>query len=99
MVKHIVMWKFADGDKADRVALATALADDLRDLVGQIPGLLAVDAQPDGLDEPGCWDLVLLADLENKAALDSYQVHPEHQKVAARIKAAAVSRAAVDYID
>ena len=97
IVRHIVMWKFADQPKEARVEVARSLAAALEGLVGEIPGLRSVTAEPDTLDEVGSWDLILIADLEDQAALDAYQVHPAHVAVAGMIKEAAVARSAVDY--
>ena len=41
--------------------------------------------------------MVLVAELENREALDAYQAHPEHQAVVPLIKAAAINRTVVDY--
>ena len=45
----------------------------------------------------GSYDLVLVAELDSRAALDVYQDHPKHQAVLPLIKSIASQRAAVDY--
>ena len=96
-IRHVVMWKLADQSKVEKVALAQSLALALTELEGQIDGLDSITAEPDTLDEPGSWDLVLIADLKDKAALDAYQAHPLHVEVGKKLKAAVISRAAVDF--
>jgi len=91
MVRHIVMWKLRD--KAD----AGSLKKRLEALNGKIPGLLALQVGIDFLASEQSADLVLLADLQDRAALQAYQSHPEHQAVVPLIKAAAISRTVADY--
>ena len=91
MVRHIVMWKLRD--KAD----APRLKARLEALNGVIPGLLSLEVGIDFLESQQSADLVLVADVESRAALNDYQAHPEHQAVVPLVKAAAVSRSVVDY--
>jgi len=91
MVKHIVMWKLRD--KADAIEIKTRLEA----LAGKIPGLLHIEAGIDFLESEQSADVVLYAELENRAALESYQSHPEHQAVVPLVKAAAIARTVVDY--
>jgi len=91
MIRHIVMWKLRD--RAD----ATILKERLEALNGRIPGLIQLQVGIDFLQSPQSADLVLVADLENRQALDIYQQHPEHQAVVPLLKAAAVSRMVADY--
>jgi len=91
MVKHIVMWKLKDKTEA------RVLQERLEALNGRIPGLLHLEAGIDFLESEQSADLVLVAELENRKALDAYQQHTEHQAVVPLVKAAAISRTVVDY--
>ena len=91
MIRHIVMWKLRD--KADAVELKQRLEA----LNGAIPGLIRLEVGIDFLASEQSADLVLVADLESRAALDHYQQHPEHQSVVPLVRAAASSRSVVDY--
>ncbi|OIO69079.1 MAG: stress responsive protein [Zetaproteobacteria bacterium CG12_big_fil_rev_8_21_14_0_65_55_1124] len=91
MVRHIVMWKLRN--KAD----AGQIKARLEALNGAIPGLISLDVGIDFLASEQSADLVLVADLESRAALDHYQTHPEHQAVVPLIREAALSRSVVDY--
>lgn len=91
LVRHIVMWKLRD--KAD----AALLKARLEALNGRIPGLVHLEVGMDFLASAQSADLVLVADLENREALDSYQAHPEHQAVVPLVREAAASRTVVDY--
>jgi len=91
MVKHIVMWKLRD--KAEAATIKVRLDA----LAGNIPGLLSIEVGIDFLESEQSADLVLIAELENRQALEVYQNHPEHQAVVPLIKAAAIARTAIDY--
>jgi len=91
MVKHIVMWKLRD--KAD----AAEIKERLEALSGKISGLLNIEVGIDFLESEQSADVVLLAELADHEALQSYQAHPEHQAVVPLVKAAAVARTVVDY--
>lgn len=91
MVRHIVMWKLRD--KAD----APMLKARLEAMRGRIPGLLHIEVGIDFLASEQSADLVLVADLESRAALDAYQAHPVHQEVVPLIRQAAIARTVADY--
>ena len=91
MVKHIVMWKLRD--KAEGAEIKVRLDA----LAGNIPGLLSVEVGIDFLESEQSADLVLIAELENRQALEVYQNHPEHQAVGTLVKAAAIARTVIDY--
>jgi len=91
MVKHIVMWKLRD--RADAGAIKMALEA----LKGKIPGLISIEVGIDFLHSEQSADLVLITELTDRAALDAYQQHPEHQAVVPLVKAAAISRTVADF--
>ena len=91
MVRHIVMWKLKD--KAE----APMLKEQLEALNGRIPGLLHLEVGMDFLESDQSADLVLVAELESREALDAYQAHPEHRAVVPLVQEATVSRTVVDY--
>ena len=98
MLKHIVMWQFADQaegqDKAANLAKAKALLEGCAGLVpGQ--GKLEVAAAGPGLE---CtYDLVLYSEFDSRAALDAYQVHPTHAAVKPFLRAVVTGRQCMDY--
>ena len=98
MIKHIVMWQFAEQaegqDKATNLAQAKAL---LQGCVGLVPGQgrLEVAAAAPGLE---CtYDLVLYSEFESEAALQAYAGHPRHVAVAQFIGKVRTARACMDY--
>jgi len=91
VVKHIVMWKLKDQNDALEIKMR------LEALAGRIPGLLNIEVGIDFLHSQQSADLVLVAELADRAALETYQQHPEHQAVIPLVRAAALSRSVADY--
>ena len=99
MVRHVVMWSLADeaagGVKQQNAAI---IKEGLEALVGKIEGLIGLEVGINALELAGNFDIVLIADFQDEAALERYQVHPEHVKVADFIKKVRLERVAVDYL-
>ena len=98
MLRHIVMWKlkdFAEGaDRAENAQKLKAKLETCRSIVkGQ--GHFEVGTAQPGFD---CtYDVVLVSDFADKAALDAYQVHPKHEALKAFVGAVRETRECVDY--
>jgi len=98
MVKHIVMWRLkqeAHGNSAEHNA--RLIKEKLEALFGQIPGLLAIEVGLDFSRTDSSADVVLLSEFTDKAALEAYQCHPEHQALIPFIGGASSERRVVDY--
>ncbi|HEX6592353.1 MAG TPA: Dabb family protein [Moraxellaceae bacterium] len=98
MIKHIVMWKLretAEGnDKPRNAQLAKAK---LEALAGRIPGLLKIEVGINFCAEEAASDIVLYSEFSDRAALDAYQQHPEHEAIKPFIMAIRTERRIVDY--
>lgn len=98
MIKHIVAWRFKDealgASKADNLSRAKAALESLR---ATVPGIEALEVGLDVRADHDPWDLVLCSEFADRDALNAYQVHPEHVKVARLIGDMRESRACVDY--
>lgn len=79
MLTHIVIWKYrADvGEEERRRHLEM-----LRALVGVIPEIVSFGVGFDVLHLARSYHTGLVAVFRDRAGLDAYTVHPEHQKVA-----------------
>ncbi|HHE31413.1 MAG TPA: Dabb family protein [Chlorobaculum parvum] len=98
MVKHIVMWRLkqeAHGNSAEHNA--RLIKEKLEALSGRIRGLLAIDVGLDFSCTDSSADVVLLSEFTDKAALEAYQRHPEHQALIPFIGGASSERRVVDY--
>ena len=96
MIRHIVTFRLSAADAETRAAQATEAARRLNALHGIVPTLRAMQAGANVLYPDANWDLVLIADFDDEAGLDAYQVHPAHEEVAAYIGTIRAERAAVD---
>lgn len=96
MIRHIVAFRLAADDAATRTEQAAEAARRLNALYGVVPTLRTMSAGANTLYPGENWDLVLVADFDDEAGLDAYQVHPAHQEVVAYIGSIRSDRVAVD---
>ncbi len=96
-VRHIVSWKMNGDTAEERTRQATEVADALRTLPALVPGITALDVHLNEYNGEANWDVVLVSEHTDKAALDVYAVHPEHVAVAELVKARAAARAGIDF--
>ena len=71
MVKHIILWQLKDGlSAAEKAEIKANIKTGLEGLAGQIPGLVEVHVNINGLP------------FTDAAALKGYSTHPAHVAVA-----------------
>ena len=88
MIRHIVLFRLAAEDDTQRREDAAEIASRLEALHSQIAGIESIRVD---------WDLALVSEHEDNAALEAYQVHPLHKEAAAFIASVISDRAVVDY--
>lgn len=82
MVYHIIMWNFKEEVAVeDRPQLKKTIAEQLKGLVGKVPGLLTVDFIADPVPSSS-HDLGLITTFEKVEDIKVYAVHPDHVHVA-----------------
>lgn len=82
MVKHIILWQLKDELSAEeKVQVKAQIKAGLEGLAGQIPGLLEIHVQTEGLASSNA-DLMLDSSFTDEASLKGYAVHPSHVAVA-----------------
>lgn len=95
MLTHIVCWKYkaetTPEQRADHIAK-------LRALPAVIPDIISFEVGSDILHLERSFDTGLVATYPDRAALDIYTDHPEHQKVAALGKEIAERVVSVDFL-
>jgi len=94
MIQHVVFFKFKPGTDAAQI---DAIADGLAGLPERIEEIRGFVFGRDVIRSERSYDFALVSTFDDLAALDRYQVHPEHQKVVALVKEAAESVVAVDF--
>ncbi len=98
MIRHVVSWTLLEQDPARKAEACSFIAAQLMSLPPLIPEIGALSVTPNSVDIDGNWDLVLIGDYADEAALRAYISHPEHQKVVAVIKPYFDKRSAVDFV-
>jgi len=97
MIRHIVLFRLAATDDAQRRDDAHGIAERLEALETEIAGIQSIRVDRDlGLVD-GHWDVALVSEHDDNAALEAYQVHPAHLEVASWIGTVISDRAVVDY--
>lgn len=95
MLTHIVCWKYkpetTEEERADHIAK-------LRALPGMIPNIESFNVGRDILHLERSFDTGLVAVYPDRAALDYYNEHPEHQKVVAIGRQIAERVVSVDFL-
>jgi hypothetical protein len=82
MVKHIILWDFAEGlSEEEKDAHALDIAEGLSGLKAEIPGIVSLDVYRDLIPSSNV-ELVLDSAFESAEALAVYTDHPAHVKVA-----------------
>jgi hypothetical protein len=97
MIRHIVTFKLAADSDDLRASQAAWIASQLESLVPLIPEIVALTMVLDVNVTPANADVALIADYEDHAALDRYQVHPDHVRVSSSIKPLLAARSAIDF--
>ena len=98
MIKHIVMWKFKPeiGDE-QKPALKAAMEENLKSLVGQVPGLLTAEFVSQPISS-STHDMALVTTLEKAEDIAVYAKHPAHVHVAdTYVRPYVCERACLDY--
>lgn len=99
MVKHIVMWKLKDfAEGSSRIENAKRIKELLENLKDKVAEIKSIEVGININNSDSAYDVVLYSEFEDEAALEAYQNHPEHIKVADFIGKAREHRVVVDYI-
>ena len=93
MVKHIVMFKLIDNNKANIEKVVAAL----KTLKGNIDILRSVEIGINFKESERNYDIVLTTAFDNRNQLSVYGTHPKHLPVVELIKSLCVSSIVVDY--
>ncbi|MGK2907069.1 MAG: Dabb family protein [Desulfuromonadales bacterium] len=94
MITHVVLFKFKPETAAAEIQL---LAESLGELPQIIEEIREFRFGADVIRSERSYDLCLISSFDDLAALQRYQLHPEHQKVLALVKAIVSNVVAVDF--
>jgi hypothetical protein len=96
MLTHVVLFKFKAETTGEDIQL---LAEGLGGLPHMIEEIKEFRFGTDVIHSERSYDFGLISSFDDIAAMQRYQVHPEHQKVVAHVKAITSSVIAVDFND
>jgi len=98
MVKHVILWKLKEEyTEEQKKEIKAGIKAGLEGLKGQIPGLLEIKVNTEGLASSNV-DLMLDSTFEDEASLKGYAVHPAHVAVAdGKVRPFTASRSCLDY--
>lgn len=99
MIKHIVFWKVKNEHNGQSKQEIMQQMKSMLEHCGKvIPGVVELEMGLSGGDLETTFDVVMYSVFTDKAALDAYQVHPEHEKVKAYIGQVKTARECMDYL-
>lgn len=93
MIKHIVMWKFKEGERDNMLLFKERLLA----LKGQIPEIRAMEVGINMNPSDRSFDAVLVSEFDSIEALNRYSTDPLHVAVADFCKTIRTQAASVDY--
>lgn len=98
MVKHVILWTLRDRySGAEMDEIKKEIKEGLEGLKGQIPGLIDIKVNIDGLIGSNV-DLMLDSTFEDAEALKAYATHPAHVEVAnSKVRPFTADRKCMDY--
>ena len=99
MIRHIVMWKFADEAMGKtREENLDLVADKLMTLFrsGKVEGLRRMEIGKDIGRTDMSYDMVLVTEFDSMEALKAYKVFPDHVAISQYVKQVRTARATVD---
>lgn len=93
MIRHIVMWKFREGEQENMLLFRERLLA----LKGQISEIRSMEVGINVNPSERSYDAVLVADFDSLEALEAYSVNPLHQAVSDFCKTIRTGSVSVDY--
>ena len=96
-ILHLVSWKLTATDPAEKAEQVAQMAARLGGLVGVIDEIQSLRVGPDVVGGAN-WDVALVAEFADEAALARYQVHPAHVEASTYVKSVVSERMAVDLL-
>ena len=94
MIKHIILWNFQEGKGSEEDKLK--IKNGLEELKNKIPGIVEIEVITNSMAGSNA-EIMLNSTFENIDALNNYQVHEEHVKVASFVRSVTCNRMCMDY--
>jgi hypothetical protein len=98
MIRHIVLFKIKDySSESERNEAIQNVLDTFRMLIGQIPQIRQFRIEPNCINGPSSYDVVIDSVFDNPGDLAAYQAHPAHQDAVNRNRQWSESKVVCDY--
>ena len=97
MIRHIVLWRLKGDSPVEKAQRGAEVKQALESLNGKIPGMIMLQVCSDFGRTAESSDIALYAEFVDRAALDAYQKHPDHQKVMPLVREARTERRVIDF--
>lgn len=98
MVKHIVLWNFAEGlSEAERAKAGERMKALLEPIKELVSGALEIRVVANELASSNR-DIALISSFETEEALAAYQSHPAHVEAGKYVRSVTCNRACMDYL-
>ena len=98
-IRHVVMWQVNGETPEEKATNAQVIRDALLPLLGRIPEIRALRLHDNLVPESRNADIILVSEFDSLEDLRAYQVHPEHEAAAERIRAVSAQRMVGDWQD
>ena len=97
MIKHVVMWKFAEtAEGKTRAENMEWVRENLLALPAVIPEIKYMEVGRDVNGTDMSYDMMLITEFESLEALHTYKVHPAHMAVASYVAKVKTARVVLD---
>ena len=97
MVKHIVLWNFAEGlTESEREEAGRRMKELLEPIRELVPGAREIQVLVNRQSTSNR-DVALISDFETVEALANYQNHPAHVEAGKYVRSVTCNRACMDY--
>lgn len=97
MIRHVVMWRFADeGEGRTKHQNMQYIRDRLMALKPVIPQIKRMEIGFDVSHTDMSYDMMLLTEFDSLDDLHTYKVHPEHVKVSQYVGKVSTARVVAD---
>ncbi|MDO5539885.1 MAG: Dabb family protein [Eubacteriales bacterium] len=97
MVRHIVMWNFAETlNEEEKKAAGQKMKEILEPLRDIVPGVVSLQVVVNELPSSNR-DVALIGDYESVEALNGYTVHPAHVEAGKYVRSVTCNRSCLDF--
>lgn len=99
MLRHIVMWRFKEeAEGKTKLQNMELIREKLLALKGVVPEIRRIDIGFNVSESDMAYDMVLITEFDDLAALGRYNSHPRHKEVSQYVTKVRTDRAVSDYI-